>query len=53
MALCDRCHGRMYDPEAPHLPCRQCGGTCVTSCCEGVGGDVLDMPTDPNERSEK
>ena len=57
MALCERCEGRGYVrvtfPGMPNRPCPACGGLGHTSCCEGVGGDVLDMPTDPNERSER
>lgn len=51
MALCDRCFGRMYDPANPTQPCRSCGGTCFTSCCDGPVGEVLgEQPTDPKER---
>ena len=61
MALCERCLGRGHVPipgtgrtdergayMAVPMPCPTCGGMGHTSCCKGPGGDVDDMPTDPN-----
>jgi len=59
MALCSYCWGQrwiwsgpFHDGQGPRagkmIPCPTCGGVGVTSCCEGPGGAVADVPTDPN-----
>jgi hypothetical protein len=43
--MCQDCQGRGYPAFAPAgaaMPCRMCGGSGITSCCDGAVGTADD-----------
>ena len=51
--MCPECQGRGYPAFAPAgaaMPCRMCGGSGITSCCDGAVPDdstvVLRLPSE-------
>jgi len=55
--ICGTCHGAraIQSPIGSPIPCPECYGTGITSCCEGAcggPGEVTNGPIPPESRNE-